>query len=149
MDVSADEIGGLMKEGAAKLLIEVGCLGTFGGGEHVEQFLELLAACRDGATLAMFEPVDDEIAGDLPQPAAEGASFLGGIPAVDIAADGEEELLHDLAGVGVLKAVTPEEAIDEGLVERHKLKPGLVILRITKADEQARASGWREGHESS
>src|SRR5262249_39477478 len=68
------------------------------------------------------------------------------LPAVDDKGDGEENLLHQVVGVGRLHPPAARQALDYGPVYLRKLKPGLVIGLILQTNEQARSSFRRRAH---
>ena len=136
-------LGGLLEAGAAELAVEFNGFPAVGGGQPLQQRVQI-GSTSDIAALPALEPVDDQIADDPPQPAAKRASLRRRVPTVDAPADRQEQFLHDVAGVHVLQAVLPQQAVKHWLVKRHKFRPGLVILCVTEAKQQA-CAGCRSG----
>ena len=65
--------------------------------------------------------------------------YMSRLPAIDVPADGEKQFLHQVAGIDVLQAALPQQAINHWLVKGYELHPGLVIL----SNHRAAAAGWR------
>ena len=53
---------------------------------------------------------------------------------------GNEHLLHQIVGIGVLKPLATGQAMDHGPINLRKLRPRLVIGPIFQADQKARSS---------
>ena len=118
----------------------------FAAGQHVQQRLQVATACRHSPPRALSQPTDGQVADYSPQPTAKRAVLFFGFPAVDAPADGQQQFLHHVPGVGVLEPALPQRAVDHGFIKVDELDPGFVIFRITKAEQQAGAGGRGDWH---
>ena len=64
-------------------------------------------------------------------------------PAFDRPRDGQHHLLNQFLGIRMLKAPSPGQPVNDGLVQPRKLVPRLVILRVGKSHDQAGSRIWK------
>src|SRR5436190_733186 len=81
--------------------------------------------------VAQLPPDDGE------QPVAEGALRRVVLQPAHRADDGAEDVLGEVAGVGFLQALLPRVAVHQGRVQLDELAPGLRIVGVAEAQEQA------------
>ena len=105
------------------------------------------AAARVAAPVG--HEVDDQVAGDLEQPAAERAPVGVGLPAVDRRGDGAEDVLGQVVGVGVLETALPGQAADQRGVDLQEFGPRPPVLGVAEAGQKARPCRRRVAHASS
>src|SRR5262249_57598032 len=60
--------------------------------------------------------------------------------------EGGQDLGGEVRGVGVVEPVLEGEAVDQGRVQLHELRPRLPVARVADAGQQAGASANRVGH---
>jgi hypothetical protein len=94
----------------------------------------------------VLQQVNDQIPCDSSQPAPKGTAFLGRIPAVDAFTHRYEQLLQHVSRIRVLQSASPQQSISHWLIKGYELHPGLVILGITQAKQQASAGGGGKCH---
>ena len=142
-ELAFDLIGGPAEQLPAVLGLEDG------GGRRVAGrlgFEELLDAGRPAAAEPVRpagQEVDQEVAGDAREPAAEAAAGRVEVPALDGPGDRAKHLLAEVVRVGVLEPLAPGEPVDQRLVERHELAPGPGIGRVAELDDQRVSRRWR------
>ena len=110
--------------------------------------VNFVAAAAADAVLAGLEEVEDPVAGDGVEPAAEGAARGVVVEAGGGRGDAAEHVLHDVGGVGVLQAALAGEAVDDGGVELDELPPGVAVAAVADADEQAGTGQRSVEHEA-
>lgn len=87
--------------------------------------------------------INEVVAGDFEEPGAEFAALGVGGPAFDSAGDGEEDILDEFAGVGVLEGIAAGEAVDEGLVNGDEFQPREAVLRRGEPENEAGSGFWK------
>src|SRR5262249_21717172 len=94
-------------------------------------------------------PAGELAADDGEQPVAERPARRVVLQPRHRPADGEEAVLPDVGGVGVLEALLARVAVRERPVQRDELLPRIAVARVAQPDEQARPGWWDLGHRSS
>src|SRR5262249_10034521 len=107
---------------------------------------EIAAAGAAGLSALCGQEVDDQVAGDPEEPAAEGAAGRVGIPPVDRTGHGAEDVLGEVVGVGPLKPPAARPPVDQRLVDLHELGPGRLVARVEEPDQKALPRARRIGH---
>src|SRR5271157_3072068 len=87
LDFAPHSLGGTLKHRASHLLIELDRLRARVVGQLVQHRLKVRTAGRSLAPLALFQPIDDQVASHLAEPAPKRSSLLRRIPAVDVPAN--------------------------------------------------------------
>jgi hypothetical protein len=62
MNFTSHLFGGSMKQGSTQLAVKLGTLRPIGSGEYVKRSLQLRTAGPNRAPVALFQPINDEIA---------------------------------------------------------------------------------------
>src|SRR5262249_51565413 len=131
---------------ALVLLVPPGALLFLAGGQLLEPLLGVGVAGAAAGTTPGGEQVAQLVARHGEQPAAEGAAPGVVLEGANAPGDGQQYLLGQVGGVGVLQAVSAGEAEDQRRVQVHELRPRLVVLGVAQADEEAGAGGERVAH---
>ena len=111
-------------------------------GLLVEQSVRRRIARTLRTDAAGREEVEDLVAGDREEPAAEGPLVAIVVESGDRRRDGPEHVLHQVGGVGVLQAAFASEAVHDGAVHPRELLPGGLVRAVAQLDQQA-SSGQR------
>ena len=80
------------------------------------------------------------------EPVAEAAAAGVVLEPADGAADGAEDVLGEVGGVGVLESVSAGESVDEGGVEFDELPPGVAVVRVAESVQEGRPGRRHVGH---
>jgi len=93
--------------------------------------------CDDWFTVFLFEEANHQIPSDPVQPASKAAFTFIGIPAFNSSGDSQQDFLHDVGRVAVLKAFAGGQSEDQRLIDFHELLPCFQIVSIPQSQDQA------------
>ena len=101
------------------------------------QRLQEVSSARRQSLRAACQSIQNCIAGDPSEPVAKAGVSAGGLPVRDGPCDRCHHLLRQVVRIRFLQSGSPCHPPDDGMVDRHKFFPRLMIRRIPNLTNQA------------
>ena len=99
--------------------------------------MDVAVSAADRLGAAALKGAGDFLAGDGVEPAAERAETGVVVEPARRLSHGQEDFLRQVRRVGVLQTVAAGETVHQAAIQFHELPPGVAVLRVAQAGEQA------------